>query len=87
MNCDCIEREEKRLAEGVFHGILEKPKKAGVLRYVSCQGAGISFKSGIRVLTIEFHAHFDGVKKPMEIRMKADFCPFCGKSTEKKEGK
>lgn len=78
MNCDCITTEEKRISAGFFDGTLEKPKKAGRTEYVRCDSTGLSMKSGKHVLLIGFNAHFEGVKKPMPVRIKAEYCPFCG---------
>lgn len=85
MNCDCITTEEKRISAGFFENKLDRPKKAGTLRSVTCANAGINFTSGKTVLMVGFNANFDGLKKPYPVNLIAAFCPFCGKAIDPQE--
>jgi hypothetical protein len=86
MNCDCLCKLEAKIKADYASGNLTaRPKKAGELSQVTCAGAALNFASGAVVYGVVYHAYFKGQMKPLPVRITAEFCPHCGKSTKNEE--
>lgn len=83
MNCNCISDIEKRLANHM------KPQ-AGETASASCAGSALFIKDGFAESGLNIAFRVTGDKrgftslKGKEVPVKANYCPFCGKSMTKK---
>lgn len=84
MNCNCITDIETRLASHM------KPQ-AGETARASCAGAALFIIGGDAVYGLNIAFRITGDKKGFtslrgkEVPVKANYCPFCGKSMTKNE--
>lgn len=86
MNCNCIGEIENRLAERM------KPQ-AGETARATCMGSALFLVENSMEAGLNIAFRITGTKpgfkseKGKEMGVKANYCPFCGKSTAmKKEG-
>jgi hypothetical protein len=82
MNCACISDIEKKLKEKLN-------KETGIDIHVECRNTGfVVIENTMELVHItNFTATGDtkGYKKGKDIRMTANYCPFCGKPFAKNE--
>ena len=85
MNCNCISETADALANRLTMPEATKPQKGATVISTRCAIDGICV-TGEYILTIPFKALWvlpGGNSRTTEIPIRANFCPFCGKSVIK----
>lgn len=84
MNCDCISKTEKAIAE-------KFSAEVGADIKATCMGVGFLVRDNSLDVCIntsfKLTGNAKGYTRGKEIKMIASFCPFCGKSTKPAEEK